>query len=322
MNKNQKIGKKILSICRQAAGILIGSLIYGIGLSWFLVPFKIAPGGVGGLSQLFFHFFEWNAGISMLIMNIPLWLLGILFVGKQFGLGTFVGFLTSSLMTDLVSPRNLYKWGFLKDLIEKYNTVDGVLLPETSWAMTNEIFLATIAGSILLGTGIGIIFKSRASTGGTDIPVAWMKKRFNISIGNGYLIVETSIIFFTGYMFGDLNLIIWSYFALFLSSKFADIMTEGLSRVKAAHIICMDNASVERIKERIYDELGRGVTYLDGMGSYSRQHKKIIYVTFQIRQTAQLRRIAIEEDPDVFMVMNDVHDVVGFGFKTRAIEIK
>ncbi len=313
--------KRFWSILRQMGGIVLGSLLYGVGLSWFLVPFKVAPGGVGGLSQILFHFFDWSMGLSMLIMNIPLWIMGLLMVGKQFGAGTFVGFFTSSIMTDLVAPRRLYKWGILKEMIEKYNMKNGILSEPARWALTDDIFVAAIAGSILLGLGIGMIFKSRASTGGTDIPVAFLKKRFNISVGNGYLIIETAIIVFTGVMFKDVNIIIWSYFALFLSAKFVDIMTEGFSRVKAAYLISMDDAAAERIKERIYDEMDRGVTFLSGYGSYSRKGIKVIYVTFHIRQTAVLKRIALDEDPQVFMVMHDVHDVVGSGFKSRALEI-
>ncbi|WP_020612010.1 YitT family protein [Sediminispirochaeta bajacaliforniensis] len=309
------------SLFRQLCGIFAGSLVYGIGLSWFLVPFKIVPGGVGGLSQILYHMFGWSMGISMIIMNFPLWIMGIVFVGRQFGLGTFVGFFVSALMTDLVAPKRLYCWNLMRDLIEKYNTKNGVLTDPLDWALTDDVFVAAIAGSILMGIGIGLIFKSRASTGGTDIPVALMKKKFNISIGNGYLIIESVIILFTGFVFRDINIIIWSYFALFLSSRFADIMTEGFSRVKAAYIISMDDGAVERIKERIYEEMDRGVTFLRGMGSYSRKGIKVIYVTFHMRQTAVLKRIALEEDPKVFMVMHDVHDVVGYGFKTRSLEM-
>jgi uncharacterized membrane-anchored protein YitT (DUF2179 family) len=321
MPRTRSLKLTVFELIRQMGGILLGSLLYGIGLAWFLVPFKVAPGGIGGLSQILFHMFGWSMGLSMIVMNLPLWIMGILMIGRQFGVGTFVGFFTSAIMTDLVRPERLYRWGIMTDMIEKYNMKEGVLTPPLTWAMTDDIFVAAIAGAILLGLGVGMIFKSRASTGGTDVPVALLKKRFNISIGNGYLIIESLIILFTGYVFKDINIVIWGYFALFLSSKFADIMTEGFSRVKAAYIISMDDAAVERIKERIYDEMDRGVTFLRGIGSYSRKGIKVIYVTFHIRQTAVLKKIALDEDPMVFMVMHDVHDVVGYGFKTRELEI-
>ena len=311
----------LYSLIKQAGGIILGSLIYGLGLSWFLIPYKVAPGGLGGLSQIFLHFFGWNAGLTMLVLNIPLWLAGLYFIGKEFGIGTFIGFFISSLMVDLVSPARLYKWNILVPLIEKYNTVDGELKPLAELAMTDEIFIATIAGSILLGVGLGLIFKSRASTGGTDIPVAFLKKKMNISVGNGYLIVETAIILFTGIIFEDLNLIIWSYFALFLSSKFVDIVTEGLSRVKAAFIICSNQEAVERIKLRIFDEMNRGVTFFHGEGGYEMKEKRILFVSYSIRQTTQLKHIVQQEDKEAFIVMNDVHDVIGSGFKGRGLSL-
>lgn len=307
------------SFIRQTLGIIVGSLIFGIALSWFLLPYKIAPGGVGGLSQIFFHLFGWNAGFVMMMMNIPLWILGIWLVGRQFGLGTFVGFFMSSAMTDLVSPRKLYELGILTEMIERYNTVDGVMKASTEWAMTDDIFLAAIAGSMLLGVGLGLIFKSKASTGGTDVPVAVMKKYLGISIGNGYLIIETLIILIIGLVFSNLNIIIWSYFGLYLSAKFTDMVTEGISRVKTATIICSDTDAEERIKNRIYNELDRGVTFLSGRGSWSGSEKNLIFVAFGIQQASTLKSIAHQEDPNVFMIMNDVRDVIGFGFKSREI---
>lgn len=301
---------------------LLGCLLYGIGLSWFLIPYKVAPGGVGGISQLFFHFLGFKPGLTMILMNIPLWILGMVVIGRQFGMGTFIGFFLSSLATDLVSPARLYGWNIFVPLIEKYNTLESGALKEVSqWAMTDNVFLAAVAGSLLLGAGLGLIFKGKASTGGTDIPVAILKKKLNISIGNGYLILETGIILLTGLLFGDLNLIIWSFFALFLSSKVVDIVTEGLSKVKTAMIICTNPDAEERIKERIFDELDRGCTFLKGAGAYTREPKNIIYVAFSIRQVAALRNICLEEDPDVFLVTQEGHDVTGFGFKSRGLEL-
>lgn len=311
-----------LELAKQGFLIAVGSVFFGFGLSCFLVPFKIAPGGVGGLSQIFYFFFNFPVGISIMLMNIPLLIIGIVFVGRQFGLGTFAGFFTSAVAADILAPRNLYKWGVFREMFEKYNTLPGGgFKPLNEWALTDSIFVAAIAGSLLLGVGIGIIFKARASTGGTDVPVAILKKHLNISMGNGYLIVETSIILFTGYMFRDINIIIWSYFGLFLTSRFVDIVTEGISRVKAAYIIPSSEEKADRIRTRINNELERGTTFLNGMGGYSNKPKKIIYVTFHLRQTSRLRRIALAEDPEVFMVMHDVYDVIGYGFRTRIMEM-
>ena len=312
---------RIRSFGSQFALIISGSLLYGISLSWFLIPYKIAPGGIGGLSQIFYHLFGFNVGISMIVMNIPLLILGIAIIGRQFGFGTFIGFFLSSLMTDLVSLRFLYRFPVFRELIEQYNVVDGALKPASEWALTDNIFLASIAGSILLGVGIGLIFKARASTGGTDIPVAILKKWFNLSIGTGYLIVDTGIIILIGIIFYDVNVMIWGIFGLFLSARFADIVTEGLSQVKAAYIICSSPEKEEELVQQIYKVLDRGATYIYGEGTFTGERKRIIYVTFHLRQTAILQNISRNVDPDSFLVTYDVHDVRGFGFRSRSFDI-
>ncbi len=312
----------LLDLIKQTVLIAIGSVVFGVGLSCFLVPYKIAPGGVGGLSQIFFHFMGVPVGVSMIVMNIPLWIIGMIFVGRQFGMGTFVGFFSSAVAADLTAPRNLYRWGLLRNMFDKYNILpDGTFKPVNDWALTDSIFVAAIAGALLLGVGMGIIFKARASTGGTDVPVAILKKHFGISMSNGYLLVESVIILFTGYMFRDVNIVIWSYFALFLTGKFIDIVTEGISRVKAVYIIPSSDEKAERIKDLIYSELDRGATFFQGIGTYTKLPKKILYVTFHVRQTSRLKRIVLKEDPEVFMVMQDVHDVIGYGFRSRIMEI-
>ncbi len=309
-------------ILRRMIGILIGSLLFGIGYSWFLIPFKIAPGGVGGISGILFHIFNLPLGLTMLAINLPLWLIGILFVNRQFGLGTFIGFFTSSIMTEALTPERLFNWNIMRDIILKYNMVNGELKAPNEWAMTDNVFLAAIAGSILLGAGLGIIFRSNASTGGTDIPVAILKKYLNISIGNGYIIVETLIIFLIGIVFDDLNLIIWGYFCLFLTTRFSNIITEGLPNLKAAIIICNNEANVERLRRRIYEEMGRGVTYLKGYGTYEKKDMNIIFVVFNIRQNVKLLQIVKTTDPGVFMVITDVHDIMGYGFKSTKLQIE
>src|SRR5665647_752491 len=158
--------KNTLVNIRDYVGIILGSIIFGIAYSWFLIPFKVAPGGVGGIAQVIYYFLGIPAGISMLIINIPLFVIAWFFLGKQFGVKSFFGMFMGSIFIDLMSPELLYKnFPFLRDFI---NT--------QFWAFTDSILLASIAGSVLLGFSLGIIFKFRGSTGGTDIPVAILKQ--------------------------------------------------------------------------------------------------------------------------------------------------
>lgn len=306
--------KKHKILIRNIIGIVLGSIIYGIAYAWFLIPYKIAPGGVGGLSQIFYHMLGFPAGISMLIMNIPLFVIGVKLVGRQFGIGTLVGIIMGSVFTDILSIQNIYKAGILTDILEKYNQGR----PMHEWAMTDNVLLAAIAGSILLGASLGIIFRSRGSTGGTDIPVAIMKKYFNTSMTTGYLVVETGIILLIGIVFKNPNLLIWGFFTLFITSRVCDLAAEGLPYVKGAFII---SDKSDEIKYEIMDRLERGVTVFYGEGGYRGEKKKILMCAVNRRQVAMLRDIVKEIDPNAFLILNDVSDVMGYRFKSRQLEM-
>jgi len=299
--------RKMLVNILDYAGILFGSIIFGISYSWFLIPFKVAPGGVGGIAQVIYYFLGIPAGISMLIINVPLFVVAWFFLGKQFGVKSFFGMFMGSILIDLMSPELLYKnFPILRDFI---NT--------QYWAFTDSVLLASIAGSVLLGFSLGIIFKFRGSTGGTDIPVAMLKQYSGVSIGTGYWIIETLIIFAIGVAFKDLNLIIWGYLNLFITTQIVDLTAEGVPYTKGAYIM---SKSEDMIKERIITELDRGITLFHSEGGYSGEKQNVLFVVVNRRQITSLRRLVKEEDPKAFMVLVDVNDVMGDGFKTRSLD--
>lgn len=300
--------KKILSNIKDFSGITIGCIIFAMSYSWFLIPFKVAPGGVGGIATVLYHLLNFPAGVSMIVINIPLFVVAWLVLGKQFGFRSFYGMLVGSFFIDLFSPHNLYTCPIFKDLI---NT--------QYWAFTDNILLASIAGSVLLGAGLGIIFRFHGSTGGTDIPVAILKQYTGVSMGTGYWVIETLIIFAIGLVFKDLNLIIWGYLNLFITTQIVDITAEGLPYVKGAYIITRKE---EVIKQRVMDELDRGLTVFLAEGGYSGKQQNVLFCAINRRQVAQLRRIVKEEDPNAFMFLMDVHDVMGKGFKERMLNFQ
>ena len=299
--------RKTIRNLQDFVGIIIGCIIFAISYAWFLIPFKVAPGGVGGIATLLHHLFGFPAGISMIVINIPLFILAWIYLGKQFGFKSFFGMAVGSLLIDFIDPKFLYKTcPFMKPLV---NT--------QFWAMTDNILLASIAGSVLLGIGLGIIFRYRGSTGGTDIPVAILKQYTGMSIGSGYWVIESAIILTIGIIFKDLNLIIWAYLNLFITTQLVDIAAEGLPYVKGAYIISKNE---DAIKERIFTELDRGVTMLHAEGGYTDIRNDVIFCVINRRQITSLRRIVKEEDPQAFMILMDVNDVMGEGFKTRMID--
>ncbi len=300
----------------QFLGIIAGSMLFAIGYSWFLVPYKIAPGGVGGLSQILFHLFNLPTGLSMILLNIPLFIISFFLLGKRFGSRSLIGMFISSILTDVLSLQNLAKMGIINSLEsftyhQNGDTIIAALGPQ-------DIYLAAIAGSVLLGLGLGIIFRFKGSTGGTDIPVALIKQRLGISIGTGYWIVETLIILSVGIIFKDMKLIIWGYVNLFITTKITDLASEGLPYVKGVYII---TDKCEEVKEEIYTKIRRGVTYFRGVGGYSGREMKILFCAMNRRQVAIVRDIVKDIDPKAFVLLTDVWDVMGYGFRSRNIDL-
>lgn len=313
MSKNVK---KIIKSLEEYVGIIFGAVFFAIGYSWFLVPNKIAPGGLAGLGQILYHLFGIPVGIFMIGMNIPLFVLSVIYLGRSFGFKTFYGMAITGLLTDLFNLETLHKFGLISDLSKYTFIVNGHKI--YSFLSPNDMFLSAIAGSVLLGIGLGIIFKSRGSTGGTDIPVALIKQKTGLSIGTGYWIVETMIILSVGLVFKDPKLIIFGYINLFITTKMTDLTSEGLPYVKGVFIMSQFS---HLIKEEILDKLGRGVTIFKGEGGYSGDPQNIIFCVLNRRQVTQLIDIVKEIDPQAFMTLTDVSDVMGLGFKTRQLNL-
>lgn len=304
---------------RDYAGILVGAVLFGIAYSWFLFPFRISPGGVGGLSQILYHFTGIQESLWMLFFNIPLFILGYFMVGRQFGIRSFAGMIMSTGACWFFAPERL---GFIPGFSSMvHNLAQPGELPRLAVLFTGgsemDILLASIAGSSLLGVGLGFIFRFRGSTGGTDIPVAILKKYTGITISTGYWLVDSVIILMVGVVFREPRLLIWAYLNLFLTTRMTDLAAEGMPCVKAA-VIVSDQA--DRIRDAIYDHLDRGVTFLKAQGGYRRKNKDVIYVCIHRRQVMLLQRLVKEIDPHAFMVLQDAYDVMGYGFRKRIID--
>lgn len=303
---------------RDYLGIFAGALLFGLAYSWFLFPFRISPGGIGGLAQILYSFTGLTESVWMFIFNIPLFIIGYVFVGKQFGIRSFVGMFLSNMMCWVFDPTHLRIIPGASDHV--YNVAAAGELPRLSVFLSGssemDILLASIAGSTLLGVGLGLIFKFRGSTGGTDIPVAILKKYTGVSISAGYWMVESLIILLVASVFGQPKLMIWAYLNLFLSTKMTDLSAEGMPYVKACLII---TDKPDDVRDAIFSTLNRGVTFLKAEGGYRRREQDVIYVCVHRRQVMVLQRLVSQIDPDAFMVLHDAYDVMGYGFKKRTL---
>ncbi len=311
--RKQRLKREIMNY----VGITFASFFFAAGYAWFLLPYNMAPGGVGGISQIFRALFGIPNGISMMLINIPLFVISFIFIGKSFGSKSVYGMLLYSAMTDVMCLPVLHKIGLFPDLAAHAFEVHG----HTVYAMLppEEMMLSAITGSVLLGLGLGLVFRFRGSTGGTDIPVALIKQKANISIGTGYYIVVTGIILAVAIFMMDPKLLIWGYINLFIASRITDLVSEGLPYVKGVYII---SNNVDEIRGVIFDELQRGLTLLKGMSGFNQREISVIFCVLNRRQVPLLSDLVKEIDPDAFMVVTDVYDVLGYGFKSRKLNLK
>jgi uncharacterized membrane-anchored protein YitT (DUF2179 family) len=270
--------------------IMAGSLIMAASLMLFLVPNKVSAGGVSGISTILYHMFNWPAGVTMLAMNIPLFILGVRIFGKKFGMKTLWGIIWISLFSDLI------------DVVLKLPPV------------TEDPILATVYGGLLLGGGLGIIIKGRGTTGGSDIIARILNKYFHFSLGMSFMIIDTIIIITMGIVFKNIDLILFCLISLAISSKVVDMIVEGLTSERAITII---SDKWEVISRRIMDEVNRGVTGLDSVGMYTEKQKKTLYCVVATRQIEHIRRIVKREDPFAFVTIANVSIMQGDGFRER-----
>ncbi|HOQ83924.1 MAG TPA: YitT family protein, partial [Candidatus Syntrophosphaera thermopropionivorans] len=307
----KKLSKKqyILRETKNLIGITFGALLVAIGYAWFLMPYNMSPGGVAGVAQVINYYFKIPYGLSMILLNVPLFIISFIFIGKAFGTKSIYGMVISSIFTDFVSIKNLARLGLMElsnhTFIYNGRTIYAYLSP-------NDLLLSAITGSVILGLGLGLIFRFRGSTGGTDIPVALIKQKAGLSIGTGYYLVEGVIILFVSIMLKDPKILIWGFINLFITTKITDLTSEGLPYVKGVYVI---SPEVESIKEEIFRQLDRGVTFLKARSGYENKDIEVLFCVLNRRQVGQLTDIVKDTDPDAFMIVTDVYDVMGYGFR-------
>lgn len=267
--------------------IILGNLFCSIAFNVFFIPNRLLSGGVGGIGIIIQYLTGLPTGISVFFLNIPIFLIGSRMVDREFTLYAFISMLFySSILT------------ITKEL-GKYFIVD-------------DIILASVFGGIFNGIGMGLMFRNRVSQGGFDIIAAILKKKYNINIGNGLLMANTVIVSLSSLLFGYKSAM-YTLIAMYIGYTVLDKVQVGLN-VKKNVIIVSEKS--ELVAEAILTRLNRGVTFLEGIGAYTHENKKVIYCIVTSRETAKLKEIIEEIDPTAFFTVNDVVEVKGKGFKS------
>lgn len=278
----------LLKIFKRGIFLIIGSIFAAVGLEMFLVPNNIIDGGVIGISIILSYLTKSPLGFFIIALNLPFLYLGYKHIGKTFAISTLFSVVLLAIGVTILHPVQ---------------------------SITNDIFLASVFGGIVLGFGVGLIIRYGGSLDGTEIIAIIMDRKTDFSIGEIVMFINVFILGSAGFVFGW-DKALYSLITYFIAFKMIDITIEGLDESKA--IIIISNKS-EIIAEKLMARLGRGVTFLSGMGGYSKENKNIIYLVITRLEIAKLKVIINEIDPDAFLTISEVHDVMGGSFKKKAI---
>lgn len=271
---------------KQIMMILLGSMIYSIGVNLFIVPNKLLSGGVAGISLLIQYITGIQSGYTTLLINIPIFCFGIRVIDKEFGILSFIGMLSMSVFLILT-----------KD-ISRFLTVD-------------DLLISCICGGVLCGLGMAIIFLNRASEGGTDIIAIILKKRYGIKLAAMCFIIN-GIIVFTGLLISNLTITMYTLISLFIRSYIVD---RAISYVNERRLIIVVSDSYNEIKSDFLTVLGRGVTFLHGEGAFTGDEKKVIYSIMSTKQVEKAKKLILDVDPKAVVSIMNVNEAHGKGFK-------
>ena len=270
---------------RDAIGILLGAVLSAVALNMFLIPNKIAAGGITGLAIVLHYSFNLPVGMTSLALNIPLFLLGMKLFGKRYSVNTLYGAAVLSVAIDVLAP---------------YVPV-----------LTYDTFLACLYGGVLDGIGLGLVFKFNGTTAGTDLGAAIINKLTGISIGQALLVVDFFVIVLAGCVFGNIELSLYALITLFVATQVLDLIQEGRSSARA--FIIMTEHS-DAIGAAIMAELGRGMTYINGRGGFTGQQREVVFCVVSMNEVSRLIDLIRRFDSQAFVIVTDAHDVMGEGF--------
>lgn len=280
--------------------VVAGAFLLALGYVLFINPYNIVPGGVYGLGIIVHHLTNgmpyWSdgfpIGLAGLVINIPLTLLGIKILGPRFGIKTMIGLVLTSLFMDALTF-------FLKS----NDPLD----------LSHDVLLSCVFGGVLSGTGLGLIFKSRATSGGSDIIAMIISKYTRLPLGQLLIYIDSSIVLLGLLVFGDWKIPLYSWIVIFISGKVIDLILEGVSYEKSIMIISDKH---QEIRDTIVNDLNRSGTFLSAKGMYNGRERVVIHTVLNRRELAILKENIRAIDPKAFLTVTDASEILGNGFKS------
>lgn len=271
----------------------VGLVVLALGLDFFLIPARIAAGGVSGLATITYNLWKIPPGMFMVLCNVPLFIVGIKIFGRGYGFKTLFATIMLSVYTDLFS-----------------------LFIDLEHCVTDNTLLAALYGGILTGVGIGIIMRIGGSTGGTDIIGQVLNKYFKVPVGYAMMMVDSVVIMIAASIFG-IESALYAIIALYTAGRTINLILDGVSYSKVAYII---SDEYEKVREIILEELVRGGTVFYSKGLYTNNEKNVIMTVVRNRDIHDLKEKVEKIDKKAFIIISEVHEVLGEGFKPLSKE--
>lgn len=270
--------------------IVVGAFIMAVAYVYFISPYKFAPGGVYGIAIVLHHLFNFPIGLAGILMDIPLTILGIWVLGPRFGAKTIAGMLLLS------------GWISLLEYFHGYEPF-----------VANQPLLSALYGGVLIGIGLGLVFKSKATSGGSDIIAMMLNKYFHMPLGQLMIYVDSTIVLLSWVAFQDPMIPLISWVIIFITGKVVDVIIEGVNYDKTLIIISNQH---QAIRDKIVNDLKRGGTFVKGEGMYNGSDKTIIYTVVNRRELTILQSFIHEVDPKAFLTVINANEVLGDGFRS------
>ena len=277
--------------------LLFGTFLLALGYAFFMTPYKITPGGIYGIAIVLHYKFNFKVGLSALCFNLPLTLIGLKLLGPRFGLKTFIGFTLTAVFTD----------GLV------------MLFGPDPFQLQEDVLLASIFGGVIMGVGVGLIFKARASSGGSDVISSILAKYTKIPLGTLQMIVDSCIVVVGFIAFKDWKIPFYSWLTIFIMGKVIDIVMHGFTDDKSVFII---SDKSEEIRKVIINDLHRGGTMLNGKGMFTEEDKEVLFTVVNRREIPDLEQYIFDIDQSAFITILDAHEILGNGFKSLEDKIQ
>lgn len=278
--------KNALVYMTGALRIVIGCALFSLGFNLFLLPNGLNAGGISGLSMVFVHLLGFGTvGLMTALINLPLFALAGIRIGRKFFFGSLLGMVLSAAFIDLFAA---------------------LPAPEV------EPLLAALYGAVLCGAGLGIVFASGNSTGGSDIIIRLVKSKWrHVPIGTIGMIFDLFVAVVTGLVFRNISCTLYSGVVIFVTGQIIDAVVYRFDYSKVVLII---TPSYETVALEIARKLDRGATFLNGQGSYSHRDTKVVLTAVKKHQIAELKQLVVDIDPNAFIIVQEAHQVLGDGF--------